>query len=148
MRTRVLLLFVLLVGCAKENLPFSSGELTGVVTPPPADWTAIAADEVVQFETRAPDPYSVNLWVLGQGQRLYVFAGGSRSNWVEDIELNPNVRMKIGDASYELTAARVHDADEFETFAQGWQAKYGNRPWNDDVRETYLMRLNPTEKDT
>ncbi|NKB99955.1 MAG: DUF385 domain-containing protein [Pseudomonadales bacterium] len=144
MRTTVLLLCALLTGCSEENMPFSSGELTGVVTPAPADWTEIASVEVVQFETRAPDAYSVNLWVLGQGDRLYVFAGGSRSNWVEHIEVNPNVRMKIGAAIYELTASQVHDADEFEVFAQGWEAKYGNRPWNDDVSETYLLRLSPS----
>ena len=137
----VLLLMVALGGCSADMLPFSGGELEGEVRQAPDDWTEIAAVEVVQLETKGPEPYSVNIWVLGYSEHLHIFAGGSRANWVEHIEVDPNVRMKIGDHIYELVAEQVTDADEFEVFAQGWEAKYGRRPWNEDVNETYLFRL-------
>ena len=128
-------------GCSPEMLPFSSGQLEGTVVPAPSDWRPVASQEVVQLESQPADPYSVNLWVLGEESHLYVFAGGTKANWIEHIEVDPNVRMKVGDSIYELKADRVLDADEFEHFAQGWEAKYGRRPWNEDVNDTYLMRL-------
>ena len=137
-----ILAVLLVTGCSSEMLPFSSGALEGgSVVPAPADWRGVAEREVVQLESQPSDPYSVNIWVLGEETHLYVFAGGTKANWIEHIEMDPNVRMKIGDSIYELVAERVTDADEFEHFAQGWEAKYGRRPWNEDVNDTYLMRL-------
>jgi len=95
----------------------------------------------VQLETNPSNPYSVNLWVIGNEDSLYIFAGDSETTWVQHIAANPNVRLKIGESIYELAATRVTDADEFEKFAQAWEAKYGNRPRNESVDETWLMRL-------
>ena len=107
----------------------------------PADWRTVASADIIELESRPDDPYSVNLWVLGEATHLYIFAGDSRTTWVENIAANPHVRMKIGEAIYDLQAEQVTDAAEFERFAQGWEAKYGNRPRNEKVDETYLMRL-------
>ncbi|MEM7097318.1 MAG: hypothetical protein AAF541_03590 [Pseudomonadota bacterium] len=128
-------------GCSSGWLPFSSGQLEGVPTQAPADWTEVAAKEIIQLETNVDEPYSVNLWVIGEPTHLYVFAGASRAAWIEHIDKNPNIRMKIEDAIYDLVAERVTDAAEFERFAQSWEAKYGRRPRNENVDETYLMRL-------
>ena len=136
-----LIFAALLQGCSQEMLPFSSGQLEGTVVPGPEDWRPVAAREVVQLESQPSEPYSVNIWVLGEESHLYVFAGGTKANWIEHIEVDPNVRMKIGESIYELKAERVLDPDEFERFAQGWESKYGRRPWNEDVNDTYLMRL-------
>ena len=72
---------------------------------------------------------------------LAVFAGDNRSTWVENIDENPEVRLRAGELIYELSATRVTDADTFELFAQAWQVKYGNRPNNELVDETYLFKL-------
>ena len=45
------------------------------------------------------------------------------------------------DEVFELEAARVSDPEVFELFAKAWEAKYGNRPLNESVEETYLYRL-------
>ena len=129
--------------CSSDGLPFSGGALTGSPTPLPRDLTELAAAQVIQLETRPERPYSVNLWVVGLSENLYVFAGSSKSNWVEHIEANPDVRIKIGDAIYALRASLVKNKNknEFETFARGWEAKYGRRPFNENVDETYLVRL-------
>ena len=137
----------LTAGCSKDMLPFSGGMLEGEVSLAPADWTTVSSVEVAQLETKSPEPYSVNLWVIGHPEHLYIFAGGSRANWVDHIEANPHVRMKMGKEIYELVATQVTDADEFEIFAQGWKSKYGRRPWNDDVNETYLFRLTAADSD-
>jgi len=146
LRSSVILLLTLFIGSACSYIPFSGGGLTGNVSTPPNDWTQLARADIVQLETQADDPYSVNLWVIGNVSNLYVFAGDNRSTWVEHIEVDPNVRLQIADAVYLLTAQRVVDAAEFERFAQAWNTKYGRRPRNENVAETYLMRLAPRAK--
>jgi hypothetical protein len=136
-----LLVSLLVSACSGGTLPISSGELAGTVVPNPTDWREVADVDVVQLETRPASPYSVNLWVIGEPTHLYVFAGGSRSNWVEYIEADSNVRLGINGAIYELKAERVTDADEFAKFADAWKLKYGHRPRNESVEETYLLRL-------
>jgi len=127
-------------GCA-EYLPFSSGGLEGAVAETPASFEEIGRQEIVQLETNPTDPYSVNLWVIGNKDSLYIFAGDSETTWVQHIAVDPNVRLKIGESIYELAATRVTDAEEFENFAQAWESKYGNRPRNENVDETWLLRL-------
>lgn len=144
MCVRVIAIFwvaCLLGACSSESLPFPRGALTGTPTPIPSDWAMVEAVQVIQLETRPEQPYSVNLWIIGADDYLYVFAGSLKSNWVEHIEANPDVRLKIGQAIYELRAILVKNANEFEMFAQGWEAKYGRRPFNERVDETYLVRL-------
>ena len=72
-----------------------------------------------------------------------MFAGDNYTTWIENIDANPDVRLGVAGKIYELTASRVTDPDVFEKFAQAWEAKYGNRPRNENVSETYLIRLVP-----
>ena len=132
-------LAILISGCG--YIPFSGGKLEGTPTPNPADWTEIAAADIVELETNPSDPYSVKLWILGMGPNLYVHAGANRTTWVEHIEADPRVRLLIGDNLYDLKAVQVQDQAEFEAFAAPYEAKYGNRPRNENIAEIYLYRL-------
>ena len=96
---------------------------------------------VTLTETQPSDPYSVKLWIVGKGPLLYVHAGANRAAWVEHIEANANVRVLIDGNLYELVAERVTDQGEFDAFGDLYEAKYGNRPRNEDVDEAYLFRL-------
>lgn len=136
----VILALLITQGCA-DKIPFSSGALEGVVVENPTDWSKVGEPSIIQLETQGDTPYSVNLWVIGEGDKLYVFAGANRATWIEHIETNPNVRLRSGGKLYELAASRVTDATEFEWFAQAWDKKYGHRPRNENVAETWLMRL-------
>jgi hypothetical protein len=122
-------------------IPFSGGKLEGRLTPAPEEWTGVAQAEVIQLETLPSDPYSVKLWIIGMGKLLYVHAGANRATWVENIEVNPEVRLLIDGLLYELRASRVEDAAEFEAFSDAYEVKYGNRPRNENVNEAYLFRL-------
>ena len=122
----LMLLCVLLSGC--DLIPFSGGELSGSLTTPLADWTEAASKEVIELETNPAEPYSVKLWVIGNGPDLYVHAGANRATWVEHIEQDANVRLLIDDSLYELRAVRVESAKEFADFANVYEAKYGSRP--------------------
>ncbi|MGR8919535.1 MAG: nitroreductase/quinone reductase family protein, partial [Gammaproteobacteria bacterium] len=89
------------------------------------------------------DPYSVNIWVVGIGPSLFVHAGANRAEWVVHIEANPDVRLRVDETIYELTAARVTDAGEFARFSDAYERKYDRRPRNENVDEAYLFRLGP-----
>jgi hypothetical protein len=83
----------------------------------------------------------VNIWAVASGEHLYVHAGANRSAWVEHIEADPKVRLRVNDSIYELAAARVEGQDEFDRFSDAYEKKYGRRPRNENVAEAYLFRL-------
>jgi hypothetical protein len=101
----------------------------------------VATDDIIQLETQGEAPYSVNLWTVLVDDDLHVFAGDNYANWVEHIEGNALVRLQSDNLVYALKAERITDPAHFEQFAQAWEAKYGNRPRNESVQETYLFRL-------
>ena len=129
-----------LLGCG-PTLLIPGGELKGSIEAVPGDWSFSDEVSTIQLETRPADPYSVNIWAVGIGDRLYVHAGANRSRWVENILADPRVRVRVAGKLYPLTAVRVEDPAEFATFADAYKKKYGTRPRNENVAEVYLYRL-------
>lgn len=132
-----------LVACDADFVPLAGGALTGRLTPPPTDWTEIARPEIIRLETNPAEPYSVKLWIVGDGSNLYVHSGANQTAWVEHMQADANVKVLIGEALYELSAKRVTSQSEFDEFAETYEAKYGNRPQNENANEVYLYRLVP-----
>jgi hypothetical protein len=137
----VLLLAAPLAGCERPFVLLPGSALEGPTLPAPSDWSFTDAVKTIQLETRPTDPYSVNIWGIALGEHLYVHAGANRSAWVEHIEADPNVRVRVADSIYELTAARVEEQAEFDRFSDAYEKKYGRRPRNENVAEAYLFRL-------
>jgi hypothetical protein len=130
----------LVAGCG-PFLILPGGELDGSTAPAPNDWSFSDEVSTVQLETRPDDPYSVNIWAVGMGPALYVHAGANRTSWVEHMEANSDVRVRVADKLYDLRASRVEDQDEFTRFSDAYEEKYGSRPRNENVGEAYLFRL-------
>ncbi len=129
-----------LLGCG-PTLLMPGGQLSGPVEPAPADWSFSDEISTIQLETLPADPYSVNIWAVGLGARLYVHAGANRARWVENLMTDPQVRVRVAGKLHPMTATRVDDAGEFAAFADAYEKKYGMRPRNEDVSEVYLYRL-------
>jgi hypothetical protein len=145
-RTVLCLAFLLgasIAGCGDPFVLFPGGALEGPTVGAPGDWSFTDDVETVQVETRPADPYSVNIWLIAIGENLYVHAGANRSTWVEHMEADPNVRLRVNESIYELVASRVDDQAEFDRFSDAYEQKYGRRPRNEDVAEAYLFRLAP-----
>jgi len=144
-RIRILLAlasFLLFVpACSGPFLLLPGGELEGEVSPVPADWSFTDEISTIQIEANPSDPYSVNIWATAAGEALYLHAGANRATWVEYLETDPRLRIKVEDRLYELAATRVTDAGEFAAFADRYETKYGNRPRNENVSEVFLLRL-------
>ena len=130
----------LATGCG-PFLILPGGQLDGDTAPTPSDWSFSEEVNTVQLETRPEAPYSVNIWAVGMGPVLYVHAGANRSSWVENMEANPEVRIRLAGTLYDLRASRVEDEAEFTRFSDAYEEKYGSRPRNEKVEEAYLFRL-------
>ena len=146
MVTRPTLLLALMLtapiaGCGGPFVLLPGGALEGSTVATPDSWSFTDAVKTVQLETLPAEPYSVNIWVIAAGENLYVHAGASRSTWVENIDANPNVRLRVNDSIYELVASRVDGQEEFDRFSDAYEQKYGRRPGNGNVAEAYLFRL-------
>ena len=83
----------------------------------------------------------MNIWAVGVDADLYLHAGANRTTWVEHLDTDPRIRARIDDKIYELASTRVTDAEEFASFADAYELKYGVRPRNENVAEIYLLRL-------
>ena len=137
-----LLLLPLLVGCGGGPFAyFPGGALEGTPTSAPDSWAFTDEVDTIQLETNPAEPYSVNIWVVGLGEHLYVHAGDNRAEWVANMEADPNVRLQVEDAVYALAATRVTDQAEFDRFAEAYAQKYWGPPGNGNVAEAYLFRL-------
>jgi hypothetical protein len=136
-----LLLAAPIAGCGRPLLLLPGGALEGPTAPIPESWSFTESVKTVQLETLPADPYSVNIWVIALGEHLYVHAGANRSTWVENLEADPDVRLRVHDSIYELVAARVTAQEEFDRFSDAYERKYDRRPRNESVVEAYLFRL-------
>lgn len=145
-RVRIAFLLALVgmaAGCSGPFVLLPGGALDGPTAPVPESWAFTDAVDTVQLETRPTDPYSVNIWVVALDEALYVHAGASRSTWVEHLEADPRLRLRVDGTLYELSASRVRDQAEFDRFSDAYERKYGRRPRNENVEEAYLFRLEP-----
>ena len=120
---------------------FPGGALEGPTVAIPESWSFTDDTDTVQLETNPGDPYSVNIWVVAMDDHLYLHAGTNRATWVENLEADPDVRLRVNDPIYELAASRVDSQEEFDRFSDAYEQKYGRRPGNESVVEAYLFRL-------
>lgn len=143
MRLRHLLVPSLVLGllaCEGPTGLLPGGALSGSVVPAPANFAFARDAGTVQLETRPADPYSVNIACAIVGDGLYISAGDNRSQWVENMEADPRVRMRIAGMIYELRAERVTEAAELDAFAEEWL----KNAWARDPRgydEVFVYRL-------
>jgi len=120
LRSFVALGSIMLWACGGPIAVFPGGALDGPVKPVPQSFEFARDAGTIQLESRPEDPYSVNIACAIVGDDLYVSAGDNESQWVENIEANPMVRLRVKGDIYELRAERVTDEPEMQAFAEEW----------------------------
>ena len=141
---RALSLFTVALALAACDDPFvftAGGALSGTVEDPPKPWQFEEDYGFAQLETRPDDPYSINLAYVQLKGQLYVYAGNTRTNWVEHIEQDPRVRILVNETIYPASAVRVNDDGELTEFAAQWSNRsvFQRDPLQFD--EVWLYRL-------
>ena len=131
-----------LLACSGPVLVFPGGALDGPVEPAPESF-GFTAKTTIQLETRPGDPYSVNISCFVVDGKLYVNAGDTKARWVENMEADPRVRIRIDGILYELEAHRVLDDAALAAFAKTYTAEFsmGRDPTQLDV--AWVYRLDP-----
>jgi hypothetical protein len=125
--------------------PVPGGRLTGeVVNAPVDDWSFAKGVETISIETRPGDPYSVNVWFVSHGPRLWVAAGGGAgSKWAKNLMADPRVRLLIDGKLYERKAVRTTDQAELDEALVLYQTKYDYQRDPKDEGKAVLFRMDP-----
>ncbi|TDJ22413.1 MAG: DUF385 domain-containing protein [Gammaproteobacteria bacterium] len=107
--------------------------LSGQAAGAPADWTFVNEPREVFLETHPwyGIPHSVTVVVAEANGKVFVpsiydedlpFPGTKR--WNTNIAADPNVRLKVGDAIYEMTARPAANDEEWQEGFAALAAKY------------------------
>jgi hypothetical protein len=122
--------------------PLPGTSLAGNVEPAPENWSALDTSRTIQLETLVDKkPYSVNIWGVGLGQYYYVAsAKGAESRWAKRIARNNQVRLRIDQSIFELTAIIVTDQAERDKAALAFQHKYDIEQ-SEDFPDAIVYRL-------
>lgn len=132
MKLFVILSIIFAFGCApRDETPGT--RLGGSDAASPSDFAFVQDTEVIQLEARGfLIPRVVNIWVVGFDNAMYVWSDPG-SGWSERVYKRPDeVRVRIGDRVYEVSATEVRDASERERVGAAFQTKYA-----DDINELY-----------
>jgi len=119
-RSALLLLLFAAPGCNGPFVLLPGGELDGETGPAPSDWAFAGDYGTCQLETRPDDPYSVNIAYTVLDGQLYINAGDTETRWVQNIDVDPRVRLRVDGVLYELRAERVTDPVEIAKFGNAW----------------------------
>ena len=131
------------IGCDGPFIMIPGGALAGTVEPVPGDWSFSDATDNVQLETRPNDPYSVNIWGVGVGDRFFIASGrGIEASWSQHIAEDPRVRLRIETAIYEMRAVPTQDPADREAFLAAAKKKYDDfEPNEEEASKAILYRL-------
>ena len=75
----------------------------------------------------------IEIWFAEHGGRFYLVAEREGANWVRNIQSQPQVKVRVGDAEFEAIAHVVYDDREPQLAAAVkalFDAKYG---WSDGL---------------
>lgn len=136
-----LLLVLATFGCNGPFVLLPGGRLKGQVEAAPSDWAFAGDYGTVQLETRPEDPYSVNIAFTVIGQRLYINAGDTETQWVKNITVNPQVRLRMDGVLYDLQAERVTNTAEITAFSNAWTSQSMFRRDPAELHEVWIYSL-------
>ena len=84
-------------------------------------------------------PREIEIWFTEHGGHFYLVAERESANWVRNIQSQPQVKVRVGDAEFNAIARVVHNDREPQlaaTVKALFDAKYG---WSDGL----IVELTP-----
>jgi deazaflavin-dependent oxidoreductase (nitroreductase family) len=110
-----------------------------------------AADQPYAWLTtvgrRSGEPRTVELWFVLDGRTVHFLAGGGDdSQWVRNADIEPRVRLRLGQQSYEGCARRpepgsIEDAEARRRMASKYQGWRDGRPLSRWAREALCVAV-------
>ena len=134
--------FLVTAGGCKGPVGLMAGaELEGETRPVPTSWAFAGDSGTMQLETNPAEPYSVNLAYTILGDVLYINAGDTETQWVENMAADPRVRLRLDGVIYEMRSERVTDAAEIDRFGEAWTAQSMFRRDPRGLDEVWIYRV-------
>ena len=91
--------------------PLPSAVLGGTEAAVPDEWSSIDLPDTIQLRTDGTIfPRVVNLWIVEDGNELYVF-GANDSEWVKNLKESPSAGLRVGEQTFELRARSITPPD-------------------------------------
>ena len=113
---------LILAACNEPFILAAGGALEGPLAEAPSTWELDKDSALAQLETQPDNPYSVNFTYVQLDGRLYAYAGDTKTNWADNIEKNPLVRVRLQNKIYPARAIRVTGREELNNFASVWSS--------------------------
>jgi F420H(2)-dependent quinone reductase len=143
-RALLTLALLALAGCGGPLGMIHGGRLDGTVESAPVDdWSFTRDVQKIQLETNPADPYSVNVYCVAQGPRLWVTAGREANTWAQNLVADPHVRVRVGERIFERRAVRVTDPAEVELVLSLYEEKYDYERKPNGFGHPTQFRLDP-----
>ena len=111
---------LILAACNEPFILAAGGALEGPLAEAPRTWELDKDSALAQLETQPDNPYSINFTYVQLDGRLYAYAGDTKTNWADNIEKNPLVRVRLQNKIYPARAIRVTGREELNNFASVW----------------------------
>ena len=128
-------------GCSGPFVVFPGGRLDGDEKPVPTDWSFAGDYGTCQLETNPDEPYSVNIAYTILDGSVYLNAGDTETQWVENMGADPAVRLRIDGSVYAMRAERVSDTAEIARFGEAWTGQSMFRRDPAELDPVYVYRL-------
>jgi len=84
-------------------------------------------------------PREIEIWFIEHGGCFYLVAERESANWVRNIQSQPQVRVRIGDAEFKAIARVVHNDREPHLAVIVKAAFMGKYGWSDGL----IVELSP-----
>ena len=113
------------------------------------DWSSVAEVEEVRVLTTNEDgtPRETTIWLAVVDGQGYIRTSGW-TTWGDNVERNPDIALRIGDAEHPLRASFVEDEALRERVVATFREKYGRFDGFLDIfrgSKPRIMRLDPRE---
>lgn len=119
------------------------GKLSGKAAPVPANWDAAGEYGFMQIETLPADPYSVNIAYTVVDGILYANAGDTETQWVQNMEADPQIVIRLDGVIYPLRSERVTSAAEIARFGAVWASQNSFHRDPAGLDQAWVYRLVP-----
>ncbi len=117
----VVIVVLLVVAYAAPIGPLPGFVIGGQATPVPAAWGDTSGEHEIRLSVGEGVPRVVIIWMI-QVEGVMHVVGAADSGWTQRIGARSPVRMRLGDATYDLQATRVNEG--LQPILEAYVAKY------------------------
>jgi len=79
---------------------------------------------LTHYGRKSGKPYEVTIWFVVDGERVFLGTANVSRQWVRNVQKTPNVKLAIGDETFEGAARFLADRSEHDQAQARMRKKY------------------------